>query len=110
MITCKECNGLCCRKVSFDIGIPETKTDFENVRWYFYHGFLIFINNKKSWHAEKLIRCRMLSKDNRCKIYRSRPPTCKAYPTIHCLRNDSDVIQKFNSLKEYNRFLDEKFK
>ncbi|GMU22390.1 MAG: hypothetical protein AMXMBFR13_24760 [Phycisphaerae bacterium] len=81
---CDQCVGLCCRYFAFSIDKPETKRDFEDLRWYILHeDTLIFVEDGE-WYVQINRKCRALLPDNRCGIYENRPTICRSYKTDGC--------------------------
>ena len=82
---CRKCAGLCCRYVALPIDKPETRGDYDDIRWFLTHkGITIFVENK-TWYICIDNKCRHLSeKDHRCRIYEKRPRICRGYKNIDC--------------------------
>jgi Fe-S-cluster containining protein len=81
---CDQCVALCCRYYAFSIDKPETRRDFEDLRWYVLHeDTLIFVEDGE-WYVQVNRKCRALLPDNRCGIYENRPAICRSYDTDGC--------------------------
>jgi len=81
---CEECVGLCCRYYAFAIETPETKRDFEDIRWYMLHGSNIIFVDEGEWYIQINQKCNALMSDNRCAVYENRPAICREYATKDC--------------------------
>lgn len=110
--TCKKCNGMCCKYVALEIDTPETKEDFENIRWYVAHkNISVYVDEDRKWHIEFLTPCEFLGKNNLCEIYEKRPVICKKYNQDECLfHNDYGEKYHFNSLEDFDNYLNKKKK
>lgn len=82
---CNKCIGLCCRYFALPIETPETKEDYDDIRWYLCHKNITIFVEDGQWYIEIKNRCRHLSaKDNRCRIYDERPKICRKYRHKDC--------------------------
>lgn len=83
-VLCEHCPGLCCKYLALPLDPPETKRDFDDMRWYLFHkGILIFVEDG-DWYLQMETRCNMLMADNRCRTYDTRPKICREYTTDEC--------------------------
>ena len=83
-VLCNQCVALCCRYFALSIDTPETKRDFEDLRWYLLHeDSQIFVEDGE-WYLQVNRKCRALLPDNRCGIYENRPTICRGYNTKAC--------------------------
>ncbi len=81
---CFNCNAICCRYVALPIDEPETKGDFDDIRWYIAHrGVWVFVEDG-DWYVCFQSKCKYLDKNNRCTIYENRPRICRNYKTDSC--------------------------
>jgi len=81
---CEHCTGMCCRYVALPIEEPESREDFDDIRWYIMHeGVSVFVEDGQ-WYIYFLADCRHLQPDYRCGIYQSRPRICRNYTTDNC--------------------------
>lgn len=81
---CEKCDGRCCRYVALEIDKPETKNDFDDVRWYTAHrGVSVFVAGKR-WYLRFASRCNYLTPDKRCEIYKARPRICRKHDVAEC--------------------------
>jgi uncharacterized protein len=81
---CDSCSALCCRYFALPIDNPETRKDFDNIRWYLVHENVVVFVEKKQWYIGIMNRCKHLQADNRCGIYETRPMICRSYSTDNC--------------------------
>jgi Fe-S-cluster containining protein len=81
---CDQCAGLCCRYFVLEIDRPETRRQFDDVRWYLVHENTFVFIEKKKWYLGVYARCKHLQQDNRCGIYEKRPRICREYSTENC--------------------------
>ena len=81
---CDQCVGLCCRYFAFAVDKPETKRDFDDIRWYMLHEDTIVFVEKGEWFVQINRKCKALLPDNRCSVYENRPAICRAYTTHAC--------------------------
>jgi len=81
---CDSCAALCCRYFALPIDNPESKKDFDNIRWYLVHENVVVFVEKKQWYIGIMNRCKNLQTDNRCGIYETRPAICRSYSTDNC--------------------------
>ena len=83
-LLCEHCTGLCCKYIALPIDPPENKRDFDDMRWYLLHrGILIFVEDG-DWYIQIEARCDMLTADNRCRAYDTRPRICREYAMDGC--------------------------
>ena len=81
---CALCTGLCCRYVALEIDKPETKKDFDDIRWYVAHrGVSVFVDRGR-WYIEFRSKCKYLTDDYKCAIYEKRPTICRRHSTENC--------------------------
>lgn len=81
---CASC-GKCCSHVTVEIDKPETKEDYEEVRWFTLHeNVMVYIDDEGDWYIEFRTRCKALDEENRCDIYDKRPTICRKYDADDC--------------------------
>lgn len=93
---CEYCSGKCCKYIALPIDEPETREDFDNLRWYIMHGtgnINVFVEDDQ-WYIMILAPCRHLLPDNRCGVYYTRPQICRDYHTDNCEYHDDWVYDK----------------
>jgi Fe-S-cluster containining protein len=81
---CGKCTGLCCRYFALAIDKPETRREFEDIRWYLLHRDTTIFVEDGEWYLQINAKCRALMDDNRCAIYEKRPTICRAYKEANC--------------------------
>jgi Fe-S-cluster containining protein len=81
---CDQCSALCCRYFVLEIETPETRRQYDDVRWYLVHQNVFVFIEKKKWYLGVYSRCKHLQEDNRCGIYDTRPKICREYSTDNC--------------------------
>ncbi len=91
---CDQCSGKCCRYFSLPIETPVTWDDYDAVRWYLAHGQTLVYVEKATWYLVVMTRCKYLSRDDRCRIYLSRPKICQEYTTDDCEYDDDWAFEK----------------
>jgi len=94
---CAKCEGTCCRYVALPIETPETKREFDDVRWYLAHkGVEVFVE-KGDWYIHFASTCRHLHpSDHTCDIYEKRPRICRDYRTGKCDMSEGDYDHEFH--------------
>ena len=66
---CEECGGRCCEYIAIEIDKPNTKSDYDHIRWYLIHRDVnVFIDHDRKWYIEFRTPCELLSKKKRCLI------------------------------------------
>jgi Fe-S-cluster containining protein len=80
---CSKCNGFCCRYFAVPLDTPETRADFDDLRWYLAHQDVMIYVNDGEWFVQVMNVCRHLKK-NRCAIYQNRPKICRQYQAGPC--------------------------
>jgi uncharacterized protein len=81
---CDQCSALCCRYFVLEIGTPETRRQYDDIRWYLVHQNVFVFIEKRKWYLGIYARCKHLQADNRCGIYQTRPKICREYSTDNC--------------------------
>ena len=81
---CDQCSALCCRYFVLEIDAPQTRQQYDDIRWYLVHQNVFVFIEKKKWYLGVYSRCKHLQADNRCGIYETRPRICREYSTDNC--------------------------
>lgn len=89
-ILCEHCTAACCRYIALPIEKPETRADFDDIRWYLLHEHVSVFVEDGDWYIAFNTPCRHLQPDNRCGIYETRPRVCRAYSTDNCDYHSGD--------------------
>ncbi len=87
---CEHCTAACCRYIALPIEKPETRADFDDIRWYLLHEHVSVFVEDGDWYIAFNTPCRHLQPDNRCGIYEARPRVCRAYSTDNCDYHSGD--------------------
>ncbi|MCD6364531.1 MAG: YkgJ family cysteine cluster protein [Planctomycetes bacterium] len=82
--TCIECGAKCCKYFCFQIDEPDDYAEFEDVRWYLLHEGVTVHIDEGDWYISIANRCKMLTNDNRCRAYETRPTICRKYSPANC--------------------------
>jgi Fe-S-cluster containining protein len=89
-ILCEHCTAACCRYIALPIDTPETRADFDDVRWFLMHeGVSVFVEDG-DWYIAFETPCRYLQADHGCGIYATRPKICRGYSTGDCDYHSGD--------------------
>jgi len=108
---CDKCTGLCCRYFALPIDTPETKEDYDDIRWFLCHKDITVFVEDGDWYISIRNKCKYLSeKDNRCLIYDKRPRICRQYRHSTCdyVEGEYDYELQFISDKEFEEYIKEK--
>lgn len=94
LIPCLACTQ-CCHYVAIEIDTPETRKDFDHIRWYLYHpGIEIYIDHDDKWNVLFHSRCEQLEPDGKCAVYEHRPIICREYSERTCEPNTNEPAEK----------------
>jgi Fe-S-cluster containining protein len=75
------CSAICCNYLALEIDKPNSKKEFEYIRWYLLHeNTHVFVESGK-WYLQIWNKCTHLQPDNKCGIYETRPEICREYGT-----------------------------
>lgn len=85
--SCAGCGGLCCRSFVLPIDTPETREDFDVLRWLVLHRGVKCLVKQSIWELEIALPCEHLQEDSRCGIYMQRPNVCVEYEVATCERH-----------------------
>jgi Fe-S-cluster containining protein len=91
---CNHCSGKCCRYFSVEIDTPTGWDDYDAIRWYLAHGQTLVYVEKGTWNLVVMTRCKYLTRDDRCRIYYSRPKICQDYTTDNCEYDEDWIFEK----------------
>ncbi len=109
---CERCAGLCCRYFALPIETPETKDDYDDIRWYLCHKDITVFVEDGDWYINVKNECRHLSEgDHRCLIYDTRPHICRKYKHADCdfVDGEYDYELHFTNDKEMAEYIRVKF-
>ena len=65
---CDYCSAKCCKYFALPIDMPESRKDFDFVRWYLLHGRASVFVDEGDWYMLVHTDCKNLGPDNRCGI------------------------------------------
>ena len=108
---CDKCAALCCRYFALPIETPETREDYDDIRWYLCHKDITVFVEDGDWYININNRCRNLTKDNRCRIYNKRPRICRNYRHKDCdfVDGEYDYELHFTSARQMEEYIKIKF-
>lgn len=81
---CEHCTAVCCQYVALPIDKPESRRDFDDMRWYLMHEGVIVFVEEGEWYIQFRTRCRNLLPDFKCGVYETRPSICREYKAQDC--------------------------
>ncbi len=83
-VLCEHCTAECCHYVALPLDQPETRRDFDDIRWYLMHqGVNVFVEDG-DWYLQFRAVCHNLRPDFKCGIYETRPQICRVYKAKEC--------------------------
>jgi Fe-S-cluster containining protein len=105
---CRNCGAKCCKYFSFQIDVPDSFEEFEDVRWYLCHEGVSVHVDEGEWYISIENKCMMLGEDNTCIGYDRRPLICRKYTMDKCDHADGDygydqLFKTPDELDEYAR-------
>jgi Fe-S-cluster containining protein len=109
---CEKCTGLCCRYFALPIETPETRADYDDIRWYLCHEDITVFVEDGDWYLNVKNKCRYLSeKDHACLIYDKRPKICRKYKHSDCdfVEGEYEYELHFTSAKDMDEYIRIKF-
>ncbi len=93
-VPCLACTQ-CCQYVAIEIDTPESRRDFDNIRWYLYHpGIEVYIDHDDAWNVLFHSRCEHLLPDGKCAVYDNRPLLCREFDERTCEPNTEEPAEK----------------
>ena len=92
---CEYCTAKCCRYFALPIDNPESKQDFDFVRWYLLHDAATVFVEDDQWYLLVHTTCKHLQDDHRCGIYMTRPQICRDYTTDKCEYEDDWTYEQY---------------
>jgi len=109
---CEKCTGLCCSYFALPIETPDSKEDYDDIRWYLCHKDVTVFVEDGDWYLNVKNVCRHLSpKDYRCRIYEKRPRICRGYRHADCdyTEGEYDYELHFTDDKQMQEYIKIKF-
>jgi hypothetical protein len=76
--------------VALPIDEPESRGDFEDIRWFLIHERVSIFVEDDQWYVCFQTPCRHLLPDHRCAIYNRRPRICRRYGADSCDYHSGD--------------------
>ena len=106
-VLCEYCTAKCCRYFALPIEAPESRKDFEYIRWYLLHGRATVFTDDEDWYLMVHTECKHLEPDNRCGIYETRPQICRDYTTDACEYEDCWTYERyFETAEQVDEYAD----
>lgn len=99
-VLCDHCTAKCCRYFALPIETPETREDFEYIRWYLLHDRATVFVEENDWYLLIHTVCKHLGDDQRCGIYETRPQICRDYSTVDCEYEDEWTYDQYFEMPE----------
>lgn len=107
---CDHCTAKCCRYFALPIDAPESRKDFDFIRWYLLHDAATVFVEDDVWYLLVHTTCKHLQDDNRCGIYATRPQICRDYTTDNCEFDDDWVYEQyFETPEQITEYADARF-
>jgi len=103
---------MCCRYFALPLDTPETREDYDDIRWYLCHQDISVFVEKGDWYLSVKNKCRHLSeKNHKCLIYDRRPTICRKYKHSDCdfVEGDYEYELHFTNDKEMEEYIRVKF-
>ncbi len=92
---CTYCTAKCCRYFALPIDAPNSRKEFDYIRWYLLHEHATVFVEEDTWYLLVHTQCKHLLDDHRCGIYETRPQICREYKTDNCEYDDSWVYDHY---------------
>jgi len=98
---CDYCPGKCCRYFALPIDTPESRKEYDNMRWFLLHERAAVFVDGDTWYLLVYSPCNFLDqKTNRCLTYDTRPNICREYSSDKCEYEDHHVYDQYFELPE----------
>ena len=92
---CDHCTAKCCRYFALPIDTPESREQYDYIRWYLLHERATIYVDDGTWYLLVQTPCRHLQPNNLCGIYVTRPQICREYTTDGCEYEDTWTYQQY---------------
>ena len=99
-LLCEHCEAKCCRYFALPIDKPDSRQDFDFMRWFLLHEHATVFTEDDTWYLLVHTKCKQLQDDNRCGIYDHRPRICRDYTTRKCEYENDFVYEQYFELPE----------
>ncbi len=109
---CRRCAGLCCRYFALPIETPETRDDYDDIRWYLCHENVSVFVEDGDWYLSVKNACRHLSPESyECGVYERRPKICRRYKHADCdyVPGEYEYELHFTCDREMDEYIKVKF-
>ena len=98
---CTYCPGKCCRYFALPIDVPESRREFDFMRWFLLHEKATVFVDEEAWYLLVYAKCNHLDDaTNLCGIYEKRPKICRDYSSKKCEYEDHYVYDQYFELPE----------
>ena len=98
---CDYCPGKCCRYFALPIDTPDSRKEYDSMRWFLLHEKAAVFVDGDTWYLLIYASCNYLDKKtNRCLIYKTRPSICREYSSDKCEYEDHHVYDQYFELPE----------
>ena len=100
-VPCMYCPGKCCRYFALPIDTPESRREYDFMRWFLLHERAAVFVDDDAWYLLVYSKCNHLDDaTNRCGIYETRPKICREYSSTKCEYEDHYVYDQYFELPE----------
>ena len=100
-VPCTYCPGKCCRYFALPIDTPDSRREFDFMRWFLLHERATVFVDDDAWYLLVYSKCNHLDDvTNRCGIYETRPKICREYSSAKCEYEDYYVYDQYFELPE----------
>lgn len=107
---CDECAAKCCRYFALEIDTPDSRKDFEDLRWYMCHEKTVIYVDEEKWYLHVDNDCRYRDEHNRCMIYETRSTMCREHSPDDCERSEPwGYDLKFLNLEDLEIYIQARF-
>lgn len=83
---------------------PKSVSDFEQFKWYVFHGVSVYMDHDGDWFVEVPHNCIHLDEKDLCRIYDQRPDVCREFSSVGCEIPD-DVAIEFRTADDIDRYV-----
>ena len=104
-VLCDHCTAKCCRYFSLPIDTPESREEFDYIRWYLLHEQTTVYVDDGTWFLLVQTSCRHLQDNHLCGIYQTRPQICREHTTEDCEYDDDWTYQQcFETPEQFDEY------
>ncbi len=106
-VLCEYCTAKCCRYFALPLDEPDSRNEFDDLRWFMMHGRVSAFVENETWYLMIHADCQHLRHDNLCNVYDTRPRICRAYKTVNCEYDDDTCYEKlFETPEQIEEYAD----